>query len=69
MAQLLHLDAPVSPLLLSDRLIALAEQAQLVGCTATASRLVRLASTVLDEKSGFAPPARHRAPRASRRAR
>ncbi len=49
--------APVSPLLISDRLISLAEQAGQVGCTATARHLIRLASRVLEEKAGFAPPA------------
>ncbi len=38
--------APVSPL---------AEQAGQVGCTATARHLIRLASRVLEEKTGFAP--------------
>jgi len=47
--------APVSPLLISDRLISLAEQAGQVGCTATARHLIRLASRVLEEKTGFAP--------------
>ncbi len=41
---------PVSPLLISDRLISLAEQAGEAGCTATARHLIRLASRVLDEK-------------------
>ena len=41
--------AAVSPLLLSDRLIALAEDAARAGLPATADRLVRLASTVFDE--------------------
>ncbi|MBN9563565.1 MAG: hypothetical protein J0H14_23000 [Alphaproteobacteria bacterium] len=50
MAQLHPIQPPVSPLLLSDRLISLAEQAEQVGCTDTARRLVRLASSVLDEK-------------------
>ena len=47
--------APLSPLFLSDRLIALAEQAGKLGCKRTASRLIGLASTVLDEVA--VPPA------------
>lgn len=39
----------LSPLLLSDRLIALAEDAARAGLPATADRLIRLASTVFDE--------------------
>jgi hypothetical protein len=59
MAQLHPIEPPVSPLLLSDRLISLAEQAEQVGCTDTARRLVRLASSVLDETAKCAPrPAR-----------
>lgn len=42
--------APVSPLMLSDRLISLAEQAGEAGCNATARDLLRLASRVLDER-------------------
>ena len=64
MAQLHSIEPPVSPLLLSDRLISLAEQAEQVGCTATARHLVRLASSVLDEKRARAP----RSPRAPSRA-
>jgi hypothetical protein len=41
---------PISPLLLSDRLLTLAELADQVGCAATARHLLRLASTVLDER-------------------
>jgi hypothetical protein len=67
MAQLHPIQPPVSPLLLSDRLISLAEQAEQVGCTDTARRLVRLASSVLDEKvGGTAGPARPRARRTYR---
>ncbi len=55
MAQPHPIEPPVSPLLLSDRLISLAEQAEQVGCTDTARRLVRLASSVLDEKVVRAP--------------
>jgi hypothetical protein len=62
MAQLHPIAPPVSPLLLSDRLISLAEQAEQVGCTDTARHLVRLACSVLDEKAKSAPrPARSRA--------
>ena len=49
-------EPPLSPLFLSDRLIALAEQAGKLGCTTTAKRLIRLASTVLDETSAPPPP-------------
>jgi hypothetical protein len=67
MAQLHPIEPPVSPLLLSDRLISLAEQAERVGCTDTARHLVRLASSVLDEKVGCAAqPVRPRARRAYR---
>ena len=38
-----------SPLMLSDHLITLAEQADRAGYTATARRLVSLACTVFDE--------------------
>jgi hypothetical protein len=41
--------APVSELMLSDRLITLAEDADRAGYTATAERLVNLACTVFDE--------------------
>ncbi len=47
---------PLSPLFLSDRLIALAEQAGKLGCKRTASRLIGLASTVLEEVSVPPPP-------------
>ncbi len=68
MAQLHPIEPPVSPLLLSDRLISLAEQAEQVGCTATARHLVRLASSVLDEKVGRSPRPKSRAtPRAPSR--
>ena len=40
---------PATALILSDRLIALAEDAERAGLHATASRLVRLACSVLDE--------------------
>ncbi len=53
---MLHLATPpnrlpsvASALILSDRLIALAEDADRAGLSATASRLVRLACSVLDE--------------------
>jgi hypothetical protein len=40
---------PVSELMLSDRLLSLAEDADHAGYTATAERLLRLACTVFDE--------------------
>ncbi len=43
------LPAAPTPLMLSDRLISLAEAAEHAGLRATATRLVRLACTVLDE--------------------
>ncbi len=53
---MLHLSPPEpavpaapTPLMLSDRLISLAEAAEHAGLRATATRLVRLACTVLDE--------------------
>ena len=49
-------EPPLSPLFLSDRLIALAEQAGQLGCKTTAKRLIQLASTVLDETSVPPPP-------------
>jgi hypothetical protein len=45
---------PVSPLVLSDRLIALAEAADRAGFLSVAARLVRLASTVLEVSRGMA---------------
>lgn len=45
----------VSPLVLSDRLIALAQDADRAGYTGTAEQLVSLACTVFDE----APQPRH----------
>lgn len=45
----LPLRSPVSPLILSDRLLALAEDADRAGFTGTAARLLRLAHTVFDE--------------------
>jgi hypothetical protein len=44
-----HRPAPVSPLVLSDRLIALAQAADRAGFTDTADKLVHLACSVLDE--------------------
>ena len=41
--------APISPLVLSDRLITLAQAADSAGLRGTATRLVRLAHTVLEE--------------------
>jgi hypothetical protein len=50
---------PISPLVISDRLISLAEQAGQVGCKATARHLIRLASRVLEERTSLPPiPAR-----------
>ena len=46
---------PVSPLVLSDRLIALAQAADRAGYTGTAEQLVALACTVFDE----APEKKH----------
>ena len=43
------LDPPVSALVLSDRLITLAQAADHAGLRGTATRLVRLAHSVLDE--------------------
>ena len=40
---------PVSPLLISDRLLTLAQQADDAGYAKAARRLLRLAITVLDE--------------------
>ncbi len=40
---------PVSPLVLSDRLLALAQDADRAGFTGTAERLLRLAHSVFDE--------------------
>lgn len=42
---------PLSPLLISDRLISLAKQAGEAGYLLTARRLVRLACSVLDESA------------------
>ncbi len=42
-------EPPVSDLMLSDRLIALAEDAERAGYTDTAERLVTLACSVFDE--------------------
>ncbi len=43
---------PASPLVLADRLITLAEDADRAGFARTASRLVRLACKVMEEKPG-----------------
>lgn len=43
-------DRPPSPLVLADRLLTLAQDADRAGLVRTAGRLVRLASTVLDER-------------------
>lgn len=46
----------ISPMILSDRLIALAKDADRAGLTGTAARLVELACTVFDEaRTGSAP--------------
>ena len=45
---------PPSPLLLCDRLIGLAKDADRAGCTATAHRLVALLDTIFDEPHGNA---------------
>ena len=47
--------SPVSPLVLSDRLITLAQDADRAGLTGTAEQLVTLACTVFDEapRTGF----------------
>ncbi len=53
MLQLQFVDMPKmvpSPLMLSDRLLTLAEDADRAGCAATAERLLRLAHTVFEEK-------------------
>jgi hypothetical protein len=42
----------VSPMLLADRMLALAEQADRAGLADTAGRLVALAHTVFDERRG-----------------
>jgi hypothetical protein len=47
-----HASTPVaSPLILCDRLIALAQEADRAGHVATATDLVRLAHAVFDEKT------------------
>jgi hypothetical protein len=45
-------DVVISELILSDRLIALAEDADHAGYTATAERLLKLACSVFDEAPG-----------------
>jgi hypothetical protein len=44
-------DTPTSPLVLCDRLIALAKQADSAGYAATADHLVRLAHSMFDDKA------------------
>jgi hypothetical protein len=44
---------PISPLILSDHLITLAQEADRAGYTSTARRLVTLACTVFDEVAGL----------------
>ena len=46
----------VSPLLLSDRLVTLAEDADRAGYRGTAERLLDLAAQVLDEPAWHRPP-------------
>ncbi len=48
---------PPSPLMMSDRLISLAQEAGRAGCAATAERLVHLAHSVLDEVPDTRRPA------------
>jgi hypothetical protein len=43
-------EAPVSPMMICDRLIGLAQDADRAGYTDTAGRLVILASRIFDEK-------------------
>ncbi len=45
---------PASPLVLCDRLITLAQDAERAGCAVTAEHLVHLAHTVLEEPHRFA---------------
>ena len=47
--------AGASPLILADRLISLAQEADRAGHVGTASQLVRLAHTVFDEKPPLRP--------------
>ena len=46
-----------SPLMLSDRLLTLAEDADRAGCAMTAGHLLELAHSVLDEQTHAASPA------------
>jgi len=52
-------EAPVSPLLLSDHLITLAERADRAGYQMAARRLVTLAHQVLDEPALWLPSPGH----------
>ncbi|MGC8523818.1 MAG: hypothetical protein ACP5M5_05985 [Acidibrevibacterium sp.] len=45
----------VSPLLIADRLITLAQDADRAGYSATADRLIRLVNRVFDEERRLAP--------------
>lgn len=50
-----------SPLVLSDRLLNLAEDADRAGCPVAAEHLLALAHAVFDEASPWTMPPRHRA--------
>jgi hypothetical protein len=54
------IDVTASPLVLCDRLIALARQADSAGYPATASQLVQLAHTMFDDKTAPAGAAAER---------
>ena len=47
-------DVPASPLMICDRLIGLAQDAERAGYATTAGRLVRLATRIFDEKRASA---------------
>ena len=49
-----HTQMTVSPLMLADRILALAEDAQRAGMHRPAERLLKLAYTVYGEKPGLA---------------
>ncbi len=50
-----------SPLMLSDSLLKLAEEADRAGCAITAEHLLALAHTVFEDAAPCAPPPRRRA--------